>query len=149
MITIRKAVASDIHVIAEFQRKMAFETEQMELDPDLVTTGVGSVISDPAKGFYLVASSGNETVACMLLTYEWSDWRNGMYLWIQSLFVSPDFRNQGVFKKLYQHAQNLVMGSDETIGLKLYVDSSNFTAQKAYEKAGMEISHYQMFHWNK
>jgi ribosomal protein S18 acetylase RimI-like enzyme len=85
----------------------------------------------------------------MLITYEWSDWRNGMYLWIQSLFVSPDYRNQGVFKKLYQHAQNLVMGSDETIGLKLYVDTSNRTAQKAYEKVGMESSHYQMFHWNK
>jgi GNAT superfamily N-acetyltransferase len=128
---------------------MAFETEQIVLDPDLVSTGVGAVISDPAKGFYLVAASGDETVACMLITYEWSDWRNGMYLWIQSLFVSPGYRKQGVFKRLYQYAQNLVRGSDETIGLKLYVDSSNSTAQQAYEKAGMESSHYKMFHWNK
>lgn len=149
MITIRQAVTDDIQVIASFQQKMAFETERIELEENLVLKGVNGVISDPGKGFYLVAELQDQVVASMLLTYEWSDWRNGMYLWMQSLYVMPAFRKQGAFRALYQHVQNIVMGSDKYIGLKLYVDSDNINAQHTYEKAGMEKSHYKLFHWNK
>jgi GNAT superfamily N-acetyltransferase len=149
MIVVRKATSDDIYVIADFQKKMAFETEQLELDSGLVSKGVAAVISDPAKGFYLVAVSANQVAACMLITFEWSDWRNGMYLWIQSLYVSPGFRKQGIFAELYQYVKSLVVKSENYIGLKLYVDVNNTDAQRAYERVGMVSSHYNLYQWSK
>ncbi|HPE57444.1 MAG TPA: GNAT family N-acetyltransferase [Bacteroidales bacterium] len=148
MITIRESVFNDTSVIADFQQKMAFETEDIYLDNNKVRAGVNAVMEDKSKGFYIVAEEG-EIVASMLLTPEWSDWRNGYFLWIQSLYVIPDYRKKGVFRMMYDFVKNKVNSSEAYVGIKLYVDQHNEVAQKAYEKVGMESSHYRMFEWNK
>jgi ribosomal protein S18 acetylase RimI-like enzyme len=149
MVLIREAVRNDVSVIADFQQKMATETEDLKLDGNRVFNGVDSVLSDPSKGFYLVAEEGDNVVGSMLLTPEWSDWRNGFFLWIQSLYVIPEYRKKGVFRMMYDFVKERVTSSGEFVGIKLYVDQHNETAQKAYEKVGMESSHYRLFEWNK
>lgn len=146
---IRKANPEDIPFIVDFQLKMAWETEAIQLEKPVVTKGVEAVFLDPSKGFYLLAEPGHEVVASMLLTPEWSDWRNKTFLWIQSLYVLPQFRKKGVFKKMYRHVKELVEGSPEFAGLKLYVDRDNHPAQEVYSRIGMEESHYRLYEWNK
>ena len=130
MITIRESVFNDTSVIADFQQKMAFETEDIYLDNNKVRAGVNAVMEDKSKGFYIVAEEG-EIVASMLLTPEWSDWRNGYFLWIQSLYVIPDYRKKGVFRMMYDFVKNKVNSSEVYVGIKLYVDQHNEVAQKA------------------
>lgn len=146
---IQKATEKDQSEIVDFQLKMALETEKLILDKSLVMKGVGQVFNDPTKGFYLVAQVENNIVASMLLTPEWSDWRNGFYLWIQSLYVLPQFRKKGVFRKMYKHVKELVAHSDGYSGIKLYVDQDNIPAQEVYQRVGMQASHYHLFEWNK
>jgi ribosomal protein S18 acetylase RimI-like enzyme len=148
MITIREATKTDTAVIADFQQKMALETEEITLNNEKVTAGVNAVMVDQSKGFYIVAE-GNGALASMLLTPEWSDWRNGYFLWIQSLYVTPNYRKMGIFRMMYNFVKDKVNSSDEFVGIKLYVDQDNMIAQKAYEKVGMESSHYRLFEWNK
>ncbi len=146
---IRKAIADDIPLIAEFQQKMAYETEELTLDEKVLLDGVGNVIRDPSKGFYLLAEDGDLVVGSMLLTPEWSDWRNSLFLWIQSLYVIPAYRKRGVFRTMYEHVRSLVEASAEYAGLKLYVDKDNTPAQAVYRRVGMKDSHYNLFEWNK
>lgn len=148
-ITIRKATREDIHVIARFQQKMALETERLELDAPTLLLGVENVFLDPSRGFYLVAQTDDEVIASMLLTPEWSDWRNSLFLWIQSLYVVPEYRKKGVFRMMYEHVRQLVMDSPGYAGLKLYVDQGNALAQEVYRQVGMKSSHYNLFEWNK
>jgi len=147
--TIRKAEKNDIRTIAEFQQKMAHETEHLQLDESVLVDGVGSVFDNPSLGFYLLAQDEAQVIASMLLTPEWSDWRNSLFLWIQSLYVIPEYRKKGVFRMMYDHVRNMVSESDEYAGLKLYVDKGNTRAQEVYRKVGMEASHYNLFEWNK
>jgi len=149
MINIRKATVEDIDCIAEFQRKMAFETETLKLDPEILSKGVSAVFSDPEKGFYLMAEAEGLLVGCMMLTPEWSDWRNGWFLWIQSLFVEPGFRGKGIFKAMYRHVKSEVLKSGEYLGLRLYVVRTNEKAMAVYTKIGMDGSHYKLFEWVK
>jgi GNAT superfamily N-acetyltransferase len=149
MISIRKATILDISLIAEFQQKMALETEGIILDRNILNRGVTSVFDHPGKGFYLIAESEGESAGCMMLTPEWSDWRNGKFLWIQSLYVEPRFRQKGIFKAMYRHVQMIVAGSDEWMGLRLYVVRNNLKAMEAYSKVGMDGDHYRMFEWVK
>lgn len=146
---IRKAVPDDIPVIVDFQQKMAYETEQITLDDSVLSSGVKNVFSDHSLGFYLIVENENKIIASMLLTPEWSDWRNSLFLWIQSLYVLPDFRKKGVFKLLYNYVKTMVSQSDKYSGIKLYVDQDNKKAQEAYSKVGMEASHYHLYEWNK
>jgi ribosomal protein S18 acetylase RimI-like enzyme len=146
---IRKANFDDVPVIAGFQKKMADETEQLKLDETLLLKGVGQVFKDPSKGFYLLAVEGGIVVASMLLTPEWSDWRNSLFLWIQSLYVIPEYRKKGVFRKMYEHVKKMVQESGEYAGLKLYVDRGNTLAQAVYRQVGMKASHYNLYEWNK
>ncbi len=148
-INIRPGLLFDIDVIADFQVKMAFETEKMKLDPPTVQLGVSAVMDDPSKGKYWLAEIDGKVVGCLLTVPEWSDWRNGTVLWIHSVYVVPDYRKHGVFKALYQHLKNLVHGSREYRGLRLYVDKTNLNAQNVYEKLGMSCEHYQLFEWMK
>ncbi|MCB2221383.1 MAG: GNAT family N-acetyltransferase [Bacteroidetes bacterium] len=148
MITIREATKKDAPVIADFQLRMALETEDLALNGPQVTAGVNAVMADRSKGFYIIAEDEG-IVASMLLTPEWSDWRNGYFLWIQSLYVIPEYRKKGVFRMMYDFVKNKVNSSHDYVGIKLYVDQDNEIAQKAYEKVGMETSHYQLFEWNK
>ncbi len=149
MIDIRLANEIDALNIAEFQIKMAQETENFKLDRDTVIVGVLSVFRDPQKGKYYVATDNNKVVASMLITHEWSDWRNSWVFWIQSVFVIPEKRGIGVFKQMYKHLFEIVSNSNEVSGLRLYVDINNKSARSVYGKIGMNGDHYQVFEWMK
>lgn len=147
--TIRQAKPEDIKTIADFQQNMAKETEGLRLDGEVLFKGVSRVLQDPAKGFYLLVEDQDEVIASMLLTPEWSDWRNCLFLWIQSLYVLPEYRQKGIFRMMYGHVKKMVSDSPEYAGLKLYVDEGNTLAQSVYTKVGMTASHYNLFEWNK
>lgn len=149
MISVRKANREDISTIVNFQLNMAMETESMKLDKAIVNNGVTHVFNQPENGFYLVAIENNLVVGSMLLTPEWSDWRNATWLWIQSVYVGAEHRKKGVFKQLYMYIKDMVIKSQNYAGLKLYVDKDNKRAQEVYSKMGMDLSHYQLFEWSK
>ncbi len=149
-IKIRPGLLFDVETIADFQVKMAFETENgLKLDPPTVTKGVSAVIDDPGKGKYWLAEVNGDVVGCLLTVPEWSDWRNGTVLWIHSVYVKPEFRKHGVFKALYSHLKDMVQGTNDLRGLRLYVDKTNDRAQKVYEALGMNQDHYSLFEWMK
>jgi GNAT superfamily N-acetyltransferase len=146
MITIRKAIPSDAASIIEFQKKMAWETEKITLVHDTVTRGVQTVFHDPSKGQYFVAEEGEKVVASLLITSEWSDWRNRNVWWFQSVYVVPELRRQGIFRKMYNYIRNLA--EEQSIaGLRLYVETKNTRAKKTYEALGMSSEHYSFYEW--
>ena len=149
MITIRKANSGDENIIANFQVRMAKETEQIDLDRDIVNKGVNAVLNSPEKGIYFVAESENKIIASLLITFEWSDWRNGNVYWIHSIYVLPEFRKKGVFKTMYLYLKNIVLKDKNIVGLRLYVDKTNANARKVYETMGMDDGHYLLFEWMK
>ena len=146
---ITNATSDQAPTIADFQLRMALETENLELHKETVLEAVSSVFSSPEKGRYFVILHDNKLIASTLITYEWSDWRNKTVWWIQSDYVLPDFRRQGVFKQMYLHLQALVQQDENIGGLRLYVDKTNLIAQKTYENLGMNGQHYQLFEWMK
>ena len=149
-IKVRPGLLFDIDVIADYQVKMAFETENgLKLDPPTVNLGVTAVMDDPSKGKYWLAEVDGQVVGCLLTVPEWSDWRNGTVLWIHSVYVHPDFRKHGVYKSLYQHLVEMVKESPDLRGLRLYVDKTNTRAQKVYESLGMNQDHYSLYEWMK
>ncbi len=148
-VLIRPGLLFDIDIIADFQVKMALETEKLKLEPPTVIKGVTAVLDDPSKGKYWLAERAGAVVGCLLTVPEWSDWRNGTVLWIHSVYVHPDHRKAGVYKKLYLHLKQMVEESSEFRGLRLYVDKSNVGAQKVYESLGMSGEHYHLYEWLK
>lgn len=145
---IRKATPEDAAVIIDFQQKMAWETEQMTLIPDIIFKGVNAVFTDSARGQYWVAEDKGNIVASLLITYEWSDWRNNSVWWIQSVYVLPEFRRTGIFRSMYQYIKNEA-DENNIAGLRLYVEMNNSKAQNTYEALGMKSQHYKMFEWMK
>ena len=135
--------------MAEFNSRMAWETENRRLDPERVRQGVAALLSDPAKGTYFLAEGqqdGTITVAGQLLiTYEWSDWRNGNFWWIQSVYVAEEFRGRGVFRALFNHVHTLAKGRKDVCGLRLYMDAQNQTARQTYERLGLKQTDYELF----
>ena len=148
-LSIRPGEPGDAAAIVDFQLRMARETETLELDRDILTRGVAAVFADPAKGRYWIAERGGETVACRLTTYEWSDWRDGVILWIQSVYVVPEERGRGVYRALYERLRRQVEESPGLKGIRLYVEKRNAAAQRVYERLGMTREHYEMFEWLK
>lgn len=146
---IRKGNSEDAKIIIDFQQKMAKETEDLELDNKTITKGVHAVFEDSSKGTYYVAEDNGKVIASLMTTYEWSDWRNGCVLWIQSVYVLPEYRQKGVYKQMYEHLKQLVIASEKYLGLRLYVDLTNKRAQKVYTKLGMNGEHYKLFEWFK
>ena len=146
---IRQSNLSDSISIVEFQLAMALETEQLELDQPTVIKGVAAVMADPVKGIYYVAEVNGQVVGSLLTTFEWSDWRNGTVLWIQSVYVQPEFRKRSVFSALYKHIMIMVAANTELRGIRLYADKTNTSAHDIYEHLGMSAEHYQMFEWMK
>jgi ribosomal protein S18 acetylase RimI-like enzyme len=149
MINVRFAVSKDIGDIVEFQLRMAQETENIALNPDTVLKGVAAVFENSSLGKYFVSEYDGEVVASMMLTPEWSDWRNSTFLWIQSVYVMPDFRKTGIFRKMYEFVKVMVENSPEYAGLRLYVEVNNKKAQEVYNRLGMTGEHYRMFEWEK
>ena len=148
MIQIREAIKSDAPKIVDFQVKMALETENMKLDQAVVEPGVQAVFQDVNRGKYIVAVADGQVVGSLLTTYEWSDWRNGNILWIQSVFVDKQFRGMGIYRQMYEHIKKLLIEFPAQYkGIRLYVDKSNEAAQKVYQKLGMINHHYDMYEW--
>lgn len=145
----RDAAPDDATTIIEFQLAMARETEELDLDPGILTRGVQAVFADPSKGRYFVAEHGGRVIGSLMITYEWSDWRNGTVWWIQSVYVIPDFRRRGIYAGLYAHVRALVEPKPEIRGIRLYVDNRNTAAQQVYARLGMEGEHYRVFEWMK
>ncbi len=144
---IRQGERKDIVQIANFQVEMALETENMVLSPMDVRKGVGKFFDEPQLGFYLVAEIDSTMVACLLVQNEWSDWRNRMVWWIHSVYVHPDYREQGIFRKMYAHLKKQVKHREDLGGLRLFVDRSNLRAQAVYRSIGMQNDHYLLYEW--
>lgn len=134
MTTIRQATIADAQFIIHFQLLMAKETENLDLVPEIVTKGVQAVFQDLNKGIYFVAEFENRVVASLMITYEWSDWRNGNVWWIQSVYVLPEVRRMGIFRQMYSYLKNVVENDVNLRGLRLYVDKTNTKAQKFTKK---------------
>lgn len=148
MIRIRSAFKSDSQEITNFQLNMALETENLKLHRLTVKNGVKAVFDNESKGKYYVAELDGKIVGSLLTTYEWSDWRNGSILWIQSVYVEKGHRGKGIYRRLYKHVKELVEHDKTDFrGIRLYVDKSNTSAQKVYEKLGMQNQHYELFEW--
>jgi GNAT superfamily N-acetyltransferase len=146
MISIRKATLSDAPSIIDFQLKMARETEGIELSSEIVIPGVNAVFQNQSYGQYYVAEAGGKVVASLLITCEWSDWRNRNVWWFQSVYVVPEFRRQGIFRRMYDYIKQLAEEQD-IAGLRLYVETKNIRAQKTYEALGMSSEHYSFYEW--
>ena len=135
---------NDIEAITGFQIAMALESEGTVLDVERVRKGVAAVMEDESKGTYIVARIEGRPVASLMITREWSDWNNGWYWWIQSVYVTPEHRGQGIFRAMYTKV--IEMANDQNIAqVRLYVDRHNTHAQKVYQKLGMEECHYLMY----
>lgn len=143
-IRIRDARPSDAAVIAGFNVKMAMETENRPLDPGLINPGVTAVLADATKGRYWVAELDGEVIGQLMVTYEWSDWRNGAFWWIQSVYVRSDSRRKGVFSLLHRHVESIARATPDACGLRLYVERDNRRAQKTYRALGMSAPGYQV-----
>jgi len=144
-LAIRTGTAADAAAISRFNQAMALETEGKALLPELVDAGVRRLIGEPSLGFYVVATDGDDIVACLLVTQEWSDWRNGLFWWIQSVFVEPGRRRQGVYSSLYEHVQELAAADPQVCGFRLYVEKDNVVAQQAYAALGMAATDYLLY----
>ena len=142
---IRIADYKDSPSLVEFNQAMALETEGKRLDSQTLKSGVESVFADEKKGFYVVAESSNVIVGSLMITFEWSDWRNAWFWWIQSVYILPEFRGQGIYGRLYDFVISRAKTSGDVCGFRLYVEKENTRAQKVYEKLGMETSHYLMY----
>jgi GNAT superfamily N-acetyltransferase len=142
---IRSALIEDEPTLAAFNAAMASETEDRELNPGLVRQGVQAVFRRPELGRYFVAEEAGEIVGQLMLTYEWSDWRNGTFWWIQSVYVRADWRRHGVFRTLYRHVEQVARGTPGVCGLRLYVDQRNEQAMATYMDLGMSPSGHAVY----
>lgn len=141
---IRLGQIEDAPTIAHFQQNMAWETENKRLNPDIVSSAVNSVFDDPSKGFYLVASVDNKVIGSLMITYEWSDWRNCNMWYIQSVYVDSEYRGQGVFTDLYKRIVEMAQEAG-TMFVRLYVEVENEKAQRTYERLGMKRMPYYLY----
>lgn len=144
---ITRGEACDIDSIVQFQADMAMESEGCLLDREKVAKGVAAAMFDESKGMYWVAKFDGKTIGSLMITREWSDWNNEWYWWIQSVYVAPEYRRQGVYKAMYMKVKDAAKGSNVS-QIRLYADRSNLSAQKVYKSLGMHESHYLMFEEN-
>ena len=147
-IHVRAASIDDRDDLAAFNAAMARETENKTLDADVLRAGVAAVLVEPARGFYLVAECDGAIAGCLMITFEWSDWRNGDWWWLQSVYVAPTCRRRGVFRALYAEVERRAAQRDNVIGLRLYVERDNAHAQRTYAGLGMFEEGYRMYRKN-
>lgn len=143
-ISIREATLADRKTVADYNNRLARETEDRSLDPSLINPGVAALLADADKGRYWLAEVDGRIIGQIGVTYEWSDWRNGMWWWIQSVYIDADHRRQGVFSRLYKHVESLAKADPEACGLRLYVERRNARAQDTYRALGMTDPGYQV-----
>jgi GNAT superfamily N-acetyltransferase len=142
MHTIRSAAPGDAAVLADYNRRMALETEGRTLDSDTVTRGVAACLADPHKGRYFVAEADGIVAGQLLITREWSDWRNAWIWWIQSVYVHPDHRRHGLFTALFEHVRHAALSEGDVIAVRLYVEKDNSAAQAVYDRLGFAATDY-------
>jgi GNAT superfamily N-acetyltransferase len=144
-ITIRNATRDDVAFLRDCNLAMAWESEKKRLDGDVLTRGIVAVFDHPERGFYIVAEREGALVGSLLITHEWSDWRNGGWWWIQSVYVVPEARRAGVFTAMYREIESRGRASAGVIGLRLYVEKQNAGAQATYAALGMEPAYYSLY----
>ena len=143
--TIREARPDDVDVLVRFNAAMAKETEDKSLDIERLTRGVKAIFESPEKGFYMAAEAGGCVVGSLLITYEWSDWRNATFWWIQSVYVKPDWRRRGIYRAMHDWVHAAARSRPDVCGIRLYVDLDNEIAQNTYANLGMVRAHYYLF----
>ena len=141
---VRKAHAGDSQVIADYNTRLARESEVKCLESNTIAAGVRTVLSRPEYGQYFLAEREDEIVGQVLITHEWSDWRNGLFWWIQSVYVPVEYRRSGVFSELYRHITELAKESSEVCGVRLYVEGENTPAHRTYRALGMNHTNFQV-----
>ncbi len=144
-ISIRRAVSSDVDVVVEFNRLLAEESEGKALDSQVLRRGVESGLADPRKSVYFLAEEEDQVLGQIMFTTEWSDWRNGWFWWIQSVYVRSDARRRGVFRALFEQVRQAALAERDVIGLRLYVERENLVAQETYRTMGMDAAGYLVF----
>ena len=142
---IRSATAADVETLVRFNAAMADETEDKALDQDVLRRGVTALLEDPLRGRYLLAEEDGATLGALAITLEWSDWRNGWFWWIQSVYVPPEARRRGVYRALYAKVLDEARAAGDVCGLRLYVERENAPAQETYASLGMSPAAYQMY----
>jgi GNAT superfamily N-acetyltransferase len=142
---IRRATRDDAEVLTAQNIALAKESEDITLDPQTTLAGVTAMLLDATKGFYLVAEENTTVIGQLMITLEWSDWRNKPIWWVQSVYVQEPWRNQGVFTQLLQHIKKLA-DQEKVAFLRLYVHDHNIEAVKVYEKTGWRKDPYMMYH---
>jgi GNAT superfamily N-acetyltransferase len=142
---IRLATPADTEFLARANERMALETEHKVLPPATIRAGVARVLADPQLGRYYVAECDGRPVGCLMITYEWSDWRNGLFWWVQSVFVEPEYRGRGIYRSLYQHVKQTAAAEGGCCGFRLYVETDNLGAQQTYQRLGMSPTDYLLF----
>ncbi len=142
---IRKGQLTDLSALVQFNQAMAEETEGLQLDNEVLTLGVKTLLEHPQRGFYLVAEIAGEIVGSLMVTFEWSDWRAKDYYWIQSVYIRPENRRQGIYSKLYQSVKTIAEQNGGAASFRLYVEQENNKAQQTYQALGMEQSYYLMY----
>ncbi len=144
-VRVRAAVPDDGPALVEFNLAMARETERRELDREVLAAGVAAVLAEPRRGFYLVAEAGAAVVAGLLVTFEWSDWRNGEFWWVQSVYVEPRWRRRGLYRRLYGEVKARATARGGVCGVRLYVERDNARAQRTYAALGMHETPYRIY----
>lgn len=144
-IQVRLANSNDAQRLADFNSAMAFETEAVELIPEVILQGVKGLLANPHHGYYWVAEAEGEIVASLMVTTEWSDWRNGVFWWIQSVYVLPNWRRKGLYTRLYEQVKKQALEHEDVCGFRLYVEQDNTIAQQTYSRLGMQETHYKLF----
>ena len=142
---IRLADISDAGSLVAFNQAMALETEGKRLEDEKIASGVAAVFADANKGFYVVAEYENKIVGGLMVTFEWSDWRNKWFWWIQSVYILPEARGQKLYSRMYDFVKQLATDKGNVCGFRLYVEHDNVNAQKVYDAVGMQASHYIMY----
>jgi len=142
---IRKAIKDDIDALIGFNEAMAFETEGKKLFTGTLRKGVEAVFNDPQKGFYVVAENEGRVIGGLMVTFEWSDWRNAWFWWVQSVYIDPEYRGNRIYSQLYDFVKQAAADDSNVCGFRLYVEKENAHAQRVYEKVGMQETYYLMY----
>ncbi len=144
---IRNAQKTDHNIITNNNIALAWESEQLKLDQNIVAAGIKTALSDSSKGFYLIAEINGNVAGQLMVTCEWSDWCNKTNWWLQSVYVLPEFRGNGVYSSLYEQVLQLARNDGTISGIRLYVDADNKNAQQVYRTIGMGESHYLLYEY--